>query len=197
MPKRIQRKAPIYNLDGTITVDLTRGYTTVIDAVDADLIPLKWRANGSDGNIYAGRTDNKLLREGKSFTQLMHRVILSRKLGRELLIDEHTDHVNLNKLDNRRSNLRLATREQNAHNRQYNRKNKSGYCGVTPYKDKWKASIQVDHKFTNLGVFDTPEEAAEVYRRAAMELQGEFYREQQPKDMPMIQLPLPLDQEAA
>lgn len=196
MPRRIQRKAPIYNLDGTITVDLTRGYTTVIDAIDADLIPLQWRANGQEGKVYASRTDNSGLREGKSPAVLMHRVILSRKLGRELLKDEHTDHENMNKLDNRRSNLRIASRVQNAHNRQYNRKNKSGYCGVTPYKDKWKAAIQVDHKFTSLGVFDTVEEAAEAYRKAAIELQGEFYREQQPKDMPMIQLPLPLKEAA-
>ena len=84
------------------------------------------------------------------------------------------DHKNGDRLDNRRSNLRLATLSQNAANQRRSVRSKSGYIGVTQSgKASWRASIHVG---TNrvIGYFATPEEAARARDRAALEEWGEF-----------------------
>lgn len=88
------------------------------------------------------------------------------------------DHINLNSLDNRRQNLRLATRTQQNANRDVSRNNKSGYKGVRRPTDmrKWRASIGYQRRFIFLGSFDTPEQAALAYNEAAQRLFGEFCR---------------------
>jgi hypothetical protein len=86
--------------------------------------------------------------------------------------DNVIDHVNHNKLDNRRQNLRVCTHQQNQFNRGKNSNNTSGYKGVHWNKQtqKWKA--QINHKY--LGLFDSAEEAHRAYVRAAQELHGEY-----------------------
>lgn len=86
------------------------------------------------------------------------------------------DHINTIKADNRIANLRLATDTQN-------QQNKSGYGsypkGVT-WRDRlikpWQAKIRVNGIRLHLGSFETMEEAAEAYRKAAAEHHGEFAR---------------------
>ncbi len=88
------------------------------------------------------------------------------------------DHKNRNKLDNRRSNLRLATRGQNRANSALIQ-SASGYRGVIPTRNKnteyqWQAQIQFDkHKFY-LGKFTSRELAAKAYNTAAIKYHGEF-----------------------
>ena len=81
-------------------------------------------------------------------------------------------------LDNRKENLRLATQNQNQHNRKKSSNNTSGFKGVSRnakcHKHPWRASIMINKKQINLGVFSTAEEASEAYRKAANELHGEF-----------------------
>ncbi len=77
------------------------------------------------------------------------------------------DHINGIKTDNRISNLRLVTVRQNQYNQRKPRiDNKSGYLGVTVYKDKWMASIKINSKTKHLGYFSTPEQASEAYKKA-------------------------------
>ena len=88
-----------------------------------------------------------------------------------------TDHVNGNSLDNRRVNLREATRSQNNWNRG-KQLGSSRFKGITwDKRDKnWKAQIQVNYKRISIGRFTDEIEAAKAYDKAAMEHFGEFAR---------------------
>lgn len=87
-----------------------------------------------------------------------------------------TDHINRNGLDNRRSNLRPATRSQNLMNRAALAKNATGYKGVRLEAGKWRAVIKAYGVRKHLGYFLTPEQAARAYDAAAREMHGEFAR---------------------
>jgi hypothetical protein len=84
------------------------------------------------------------------------------------------DHINRDPSDNRKENLRLATHRQNLYNSTY--PNQWGCKGVTldVARNKWRAQIRIDGRKVNLGRYETFEEAAEAYRKAATELHGEF-----------------------
>lgn len=84
------------------------------------------------------------------------------------------DHRNGDRLDNRRSNLRLATLSQNAANQRRSVRSKSGYIGVSRSGvSSWSASIHVGRP-RHLGSFTTAERAARARDRAAFEAWGEF-----------------------
>lgn len=90
------------------------------------------------------------------------------------------DHINGNGLDNRRSNLRLATAFQNLANMAI-RPHTSQYKGVSYYKHrtsykKWVAEIRCNRKRVRLGAFESEIEAARAYNEAAKNLFGEFAR---------------------
>lgn len=86
------------------------------------------------------------------------------------------DHINGNKLDNRKKNLRLATNQQNQYNVGLRKDNTSGYKGVSWYKKgkKWHAAIRNGNKSIHLGYFKTAVEAARAYDKAAVEFFGEY-----------------------
>ena len=79
------------------------------------------------------------------------------------------DHIDRNKFDNRRLNLRAASREIQKFNRNKLSSNTSGYIGVHFDNNKWIASIRINGKINYLGYFDDPEEASEVYQAAKKE----------------------------
>jgi hypothetical protein len=144
-------------------INLASGKTTLVDDEDFEkLSKYSWHL-GARG--YACRA----VRSGKKTTQvLMHREILNVPTGME------TDHVNRNKLDNRRSNLRICTSTQNKQNQPAKPYNTSGLKGVSKRFGKWSARIKVDKKQITLGWFSTAEEAARVYDVAARKYHGEF-----------------------
>lgn len=88
----------------------------------------------------------------------------------------HVDHVNHNKLDNRRANLRICTRSQNNMNQLRIPKNTSGFKGVSwsDPRRKWRARIKLDGRECQLGYFDDKADAARCYDSAARETFGEF-----------------------
>lgn len=168
MPKRMR---PI-QIDGDVAyVTLTKGYTAVVDAVDVPLISSgNWHAVEIDRNVYAMR--NVIDKEGRRTGLLMHRVLLDAPKGMEV------DHADCDGLNNRRSNIRLATHEENARNNRLQRNNRSGHKGVHWSKKmcKWVAAIQVNRKVKHLGFHDDIEEAKRAYALASAQYHGEFGR---------------------
>lgn len=87
------------------------------------------------------------------------------------------DHVNGNKLDDRRSNLRRATRSQNNGNAKPRHGCSSRFKGVAWHnRGYWWAYINKDGKRHNLGYYDKEVEAARAYNKASLELFGPFAR---------------------
>lgn len=84
------------------------------------------------------------------------------------------DHINGDRLDNRRSNLRHATRRENAWNSRKYKHTASAYKGVRPSGNCWRAVIYDGPKQIGLGHYKTEVEAARAYDRAARERRGAF-----------------------
>lgn len=94
----------------------------------------------------------------------------------QLLVGKNYDHINRDKLDNRRENLRKATQNQQNANKGF-RKNESGYIGVYPDKStkgSHKAMISVNGKMTHIGNFPTSHLAALARDLWAKDLFGDF-----------------------
>jgi hypothetical protein len=161
--------------DGIVLVPLTQGKFAVIDATDAErVLAFRWHAQHCHGIWYAARNAPRGTRPQKV---LMHRVVLGQECP-------EVDHINGNGLDNRRSNLRPATRADNSHNCRIQVNNTSGFRGVSWCKrdQKWIAMIRSNVRQLNLGRFATAEEAARAYDAAAVRLHGDFARLNFPHD---------------
>ena len=152
-------------------IALTRNQKALVDSSDADLATVRWQARPGKRTWYAYRTVDIA---GKCINVAMHRVILSRMLGRELSRGEQVDHINGDGLDNRRSNLRLVDNRLNARNRRTRRDSSTGARGVERIGAKYRARINVSGKHIHLGVFETLDEAKQAYARASQEYFGAY-----------------------
>ncbi len=152
-------------------IKLTQGYTATVDVEDADLCRFSWHVLIAGRTQYARRKDNRR-------TVLIHRVIMERMIGRPLATGEEVDHIDGCGLNNSRSNLRLATREQNCANKLPYRNNRSGHKGVywSTNRARWIAAISAHGVKYHLGAFRTLEKAAEAYKTAARHYLGEWAR---------------------
>lgn len=172
-PTPIPSQLPLFD---SVVIKLSKGYEAVVDAADSDLMQFKWCAHVDRKNnvVYAYRT----VYSDRKDTVMIHRVILSRMLNRALDSKEKVDHIDRDGLNNRRSNLRLATSCENGFNRCRNRNSKSGLKGVSWHKKnrKWVANIRVKGKRIYLGSFANAQDAYAVYCEAAKRHFGEFAR---------------------
>lgn len=113
------------------------------------------------------------VKQGK--TILLHRLIMGCEDDYDGMI---VDHIDGNILNNRSSNLRMATKQQNM----FNTTNVGGGCNnrkgthFNKAKNKWEAYITVNHKKINLGRFDTEEEAVIARKEAELRYFGEYRR---------------------
>jgi len=144
-------------------IPLTRGKYAIVDPEDYNwLMQYKWHANGrQEGSLYAVNQKR----------QKMHRLIMNAPKGMVV------DHINGNGLDNRKTNIRLATYTQNSWNSRHGMgQGTSRYKGVIWSKrnNKWEAVISVNGRRKHLGYFIDEKKAARAYDKAAKELRGEY-----------------------
>lgn len=105
----------------------------------------------------------------------IHRIIWMLVNDAPLLPSDEIDHINRVRDDNRPSNLRKATHQQNQWNAGLRSDNTSGIRGVCKKpNNRWEANITVNGKPQYLGLFKSPQEAAEAYQKKALELRGEY-----------------------
>ena len=148
-------------------IPLTQGKVAIVDDADFEwLSQFRWHYH------HGGYAERNVPINGEYRMITMHREIMRTPLGMD------TDHINGNKLDNRRENLRICTRHENTWNQPIRSNNTSGYKGVSfeRYYQKWAAYICVEYKQLRLGHYDTPEEAAREYDKAARIHYGEYAR---------------------
>lgn len=146
-----------------IEIPLTHGKVALVDSDAVHLVfGHKWWAVKKGPRFYAV-TDVKRKRV------YMHRLLLCTNLD--------VDHINGDGLDNRRANLRAATRQENVSNMR-KRPGSSKFKGVCwdKRRDKWMAKIMVDYKTRFLGYFKDEIEAARAYDAAAVSNFGVFAR---------------------
>ena len=90
--------------------------------------------------------------------------------------EEQVDHINHDRHDNRKSNLRIVSNSQNGMNKGVSKKNTSGVVGVRYEKDrnKWSAFLMVNKNSIRLGSFETFEEAVEARKAGEQKYFGEY-----------------------
>lgn len=144
-------------------IRLPRGKVALVDDEDYELLGQRRWCCGKEG--YAQRKDNNTIIR-------MHRIIMNTPDG--ML----TDHINQNKLDNQKNNLRICTYAENLMNSSKRKHTTSIYKGVSYNKQrkKWEAYIKFNKKQIHLGNFNYEKEAAKKYDEKAKELFGEFAR---------------------
>jgi hypothetical protein len=163
-----QRASFLLNLIGEkimIELRLNKELVTIIDEdMYEQLMQYRW---GFDGRYVYARS---VATGGKKI--YMQRIVNKTPKGFD------TDHINGDKLDNRKANLRSVTRSQNNMNQKKQDGRSSQYKGVCWHKQrsKWKAEIKLNGKRKHLGVFVCEHEAAKAYNNAAKERFGEFAR---------------------
>lgn len=150
-------------------IKLTKGkYAIVSDADYPWLIRFNWYYSPNFG---AARNRPKHEREALKVRKkmLMHRYILNAPVNLQV------DHINGNNLDNRRSNIRLATASENRRN-WVNRPNKLGMRGIYYHRqsNRFVARVTVNRKCITVGYFKTALAARRAYCKAARKYHGKF-----------------------
>ena len=150
------------------TIALTRGLTTVVSNIDyAFLNQWKWYASQGKYAVRERRSNDPQ----KPISIRMH-VVIAERMG--IPITDEVDHRDNDGLNNRRRNLRPATKRTNGQNRGPNKNNTSGYKGVSKADSKWSSEIKVGPHRIRLGRFVKKREAALAYDKAARKYFGRF-----------------------
>lgn len=149
-------------------IQLTKGKIAIVDDEDFEwLNKRKWHTQEQGNTFYARRS---FVENGQGKTIRMHREIMKAEEG------DIVDHIDGNGLNNKKSNLRLVTKNQNSMNCRSHKNSSSRFKGVHWHKNqkRWHAKIQKDGKKFFIGSFDDEVQAAKSYDKKAKELFGEY-----------------------
>lgn len=159
----VKRKSNVYYVLNNITyVKFSdKNEYFIIDTEDIDMVNKYYWYKNDSGYIISGNQKVRLARLIMSCPK-----------------DKIVDHINGNPLDNRKYNLRVATKRENAFNKSMRNDNTSGYIGVhySSQRNKWIAQIQIDGKNKYLGIFESIEDAIKARQDAEIKYFGEFRR---------------------
>ena len=164
-------------MSATFRVPITQGGFAVVDEADRPLVDgLKWSLNGS------GYAQHCRFEGGVAILRvIMHRLLMAPKAG--LVVD----HINGDRLDNRRCNLRVCTNAENSRNRRPSKNAPFGYKGVRASgKSRFAAVVWLDNRSHKIGTFASAEEAARAYDEVIRVHHGAFAR----LNFPQIPAPL-------
>jgi hypothetical protein len=144
-------------------IELTKGEQAIADDEDFEFLSQwKWYFDR-----YAMR--NERVNRGQRKV-LMRRVIMNTPEGFE------TDHINRNKLNNRKANLRICTTFENQANKKKSLNKSSIYKGVSKLKDKWISQVVCGKRLTFIGLFNQEHHAALAADLWNRDLYGQFAR---------------------
>lgn len=161
-----KRKYNIYELskDGSYMIGYTgnKNDKFLFDVEDYDLIKHYYWSTTSTGYIQSTKRPS----ENNGIAMFFHRLVM----GKTNIREDEVDHINRDKKDNRKENLRVCSHAQNMKNSSMQKNNKSGYLGVYwSKKDKsWYSQITLNRKHIHLGYTKTKEEA--IIQRLKAEL---------------------------
>lgn len=156
-----KRKYNIYDLTGEYGIGYTNnGEEFYFDLEDYNKIKdYCWSCN-KEGYLLSTLKD-KVIR--------FHRIIMNCDDSKKFV-----DHINHNVKDNRKSNLRIVTNNQNQMNAKLRKNNTSSCTGVYKIKNKWVANIQINKKRIQLGTFTCFEDAVQARKLAEEKYFGEY-----------------------
>lgn len=142
----------------------------IIDECDFDEISkYKWRLHSGG---YAIRNGKRYIKNGKKSRDTIYMHGLLNKTADGL----QTDHINGNRLDNRRENLRSVTPKQNQMNKKVSKHSLSGIKGIRKCRatGKWRVSMSVNGKYLALGRTPCLGKAIKIYNQNAIKHHGEY-----------------------
>lgn len=160
------RKHNTYDLSGECGKGFIKDKTFLFDKTDFDLIKKYCWYIDNKGYVKAN-----IRRNGKPTTLRLHRLIMKQNDTKVQI-----DHINHDKLNNQKSNLRICSNAQNNWNKGKQSNNTSGVVGVCYLKNinKWYARITVNGKTICLGVYDDLQVAKQIRENATKKYFGEY-----------------------
>jgi len=150
-------------------IPLTQGKFALVDDEDYETL-MQWKWHIDQGYAKRGECIDKTRGARKYRIVLMHRKIMNTPESMDV------DHIDHNKLNNQKANLRNVTKSQNNMNRKSEEGSTSKYKGVfwNRGKGRWTAKIGINKRQKYIGSFSNEIEAAKAYNKVALKLFGSY-----------------------
>lgn len=136
---------------------------------------------------FAGKATGTISAHGYVFLSINSKLYTGHRIAFLIMngyLPEQVDHINGNRSDNRISNLRPASNNKNQWNTKAKKGTKIGLKGVSEARSRkgklegYRARLTHNGKTYYLGVYSTPEKASEAFNKKAIELRGEWVRDE-------------------